>query len=622
MISFISDIAAAFVEVKKNLSMITSAAGNGVTDAQSQDDGAEARFFARPMASVARAAKKSILYYPVVVSDTISPQSATIITKAVQVRAAEYTRLMVANMGPISAASSGKLEVIRALRGASLKDAFLRESVAAEMGNFTPTLISEAVDCLVIETGLNEAIEHRTLILEGKGNKHRRNKRDDDLYAGPQYASAMPADENGFRTHVSTPQATLVGGARTPAELAAMRFTSELIELDLMIKRGDLVSREAARKRLDKILRSPEYATVPTDLDIKDFDKLHKAGIGGLMAELEADAEFRKNRAAAARQTGPTPEEIERKRRDEVVDKAISLANMRDGAGGISRRGTQQAAELVQSILASGDMTGIGRLRQNKETARILEMLEKLPNAVIRDGAVDMTRSGNSVSVVNNIDINKLNQFLPVILSMDIRYSDASGVPMDRSDVITVGVKGVTHPVPSLDLVTGLGTSLQRDNLFLQFFRMSTGETSFVKDFVLNVDVAKSRASGRTTSGRKVLETLRRQAEWNARRSNWVIASVTKRGYVPPTSTIVITADEVDRIRNIYNVDFSKPSVVRDLLRSHNLMGFMIVDEAVGLVRVFEDGDDDFDRVPMDTLKSQGKETSVKDIMTILANGR
>jgi hypothetical protein len=190
---------------------------------------------------------------------------------------------------------------------------------------------------------------------------------------------------------------------------------------------------------------------------------------------------------------------------------------------------------------------------------------------------------------------------------------------MDITDRLTLGVKAIAHPIPSLDLVTGLGTSLQRDNFILQFFRMTSGETSFLKDFVLNLKVAKARASGKTTSGRKVLETLRRQAEWNTRRDNVLFSKLTDRGFVPPTATMVVTADEVEKIRSLYGVDFSKPGTVRDMLRSHNLMGFIIVDEAIGLVRVFEDGDDDFDRLPISTLKSQGKEASVKDIMTILA---
>jgi len=116
-----------------------------------------------------------------------------------------------------------------------------------------------------------------------------------------------------------------------------------------------------------------------------------------------------------------------------------------------------------------------------------------------------------------------------------------------------------------------------------------------------------------------MLETLRRQSEWNSRRSNMIIVSLTKRGFVPPTATIVVTSDEIDKIKSLYGVDLSKPSSCRELLQSHNLMGFIIVDESIGLVRIFEDGDDDFDRIPIATLKSNGKETSMKDLITLMS---
>ena len=206
-----------------------------------------------------------------------------------------------------------------------------------------------------------------------------------------------------------------------------------------------------------------------------------------------------------------------------------------------------------------------------------------------------------------------------LVLDLTIRYKKEGGEVLNITDSLKLGVKSVVHPVPSLDLVTGAGTALQRDSFVLQFFRMTSGETSFLKDFILNLNVAKTRASRKIGLGQKMLETLRRQSEWNERRGNGLFAAITKKNFVPPTTTLVVTADEVDKVRSIYGVDFSKPSTVRDLMRSHNLMGFFIVDEGVGLVRIFEDGDDDFDRIPLDNLKHQSKESSIKDIMTVLA---
>ena len=276
------------------------------------------------------------------------------------------------------------------------------------------------------------------------------------------------------------------------------------------------------------------------------------------------------------------------------------------------------AAQRIMNLMAQGN-GDVNALRKDPNCSKLIDMIEKLPAGVIKDGSYDISAGSNKARVADAIDFNKLNQFQPVLLDLTIRYQAQNGDPMPITDSLALGVKGVAHPIPSMDLVTGLGTALQRDSLVLQFFRMTSGETSFLKDFVLNLKVAKMRASAKTTSGAKVLETLRRQSEWNERRSNVLIASIAKRGFVPPTTTLVVTADEVEKIKSLYGVDFTKPAAVRDLMRSHNLMGFMIVDEAIGLVRVFEDGDDDFDRLPIDTLKAQGKETSIKDLMTILA---
>jgi hypothetical protein len=155
--------------------------------------------------------------------------------------------------------------------------------------------------------------------------------------------------------------------------------------------------------------------------------------------------------------------------------------------------------------------------------------------------------------------------------------------------------------------------------MFLQFLKLTSGEISLVSDFLLNLDVAKDRVAPATTAGKKVLEQLRKQAEWNRSRSQWLTAMLTKRGFVPPTSTVVVTSEEAAQIRARHNVDFTKPAVVRKLLSSHNLMAFAIVDEALGLVRLFEDGDDDFDRIPFSEMQSRSKEPSVKEIMQIVS---
>ena len=562
--SIIKDIADAFDEVKRNLGAIQKAPDKIMNSGRAA--GAESRFFERPIDSVARRAKQSILYFPVIGSESLSAATLGIIAKATQVRAAEYVRLMIANMDPVEAGSVGKSAVIGAIRGATLKDALLSNEDAAAVSGLVRSRLPSLVEHAFIEDGLRPSLYESNAPIQGPGHQRR----------------IVPA--NSLNRVVDFED--LAGQLRKEYE------------------NGTEVGKANAVARFRKL--SQEY-----NFGADAIDYMRKNGLADLVAS--ADVQVAQQNAKNAPRPAPlTPEAEEKARRDKEMADIISVAS----------RDTPQtrnvAAQRIMNLMAQGN-GDVNALRKDPNCSKLIDMIEKLPAGVIKDGSYDISAGSNKARIADAIDFNKLNQFQPVLLDLTIRYQAQNGDPMPITDSLALGVKGVAHPIPSMDLVTGLGTALQRDSLVLQFFRMTSGETSFLKDFVLNLKVAKMRASAKTTSGAKVLETLRRQSEWNERRSNVLIASIAKRGFVPPTTTLVVTADEVEKIKSLYGVDFTKPAAVRDLMRSHNLMGFMIVDEAIGLVRVFEDGDDDFDRLPIDTLKAQGKETSIKDLMTILA---
>ena len=159
--SIISDISAAIGEVKKNFNAISQA-----SDKIMKSDGSngESRFFARPMDSVARAAKKSVLYFPVVISESIGADTAATIAKAIQVRAAEYVRLMISNMGTINAARTGKQAVVAAIRGATLKDALMKEEFI-QANPFVRKNLAELVEHTFLEDGLRDPLE-KMLVVE------------------------------------------------------------------------------------------------------------------------------------------------------------------------------------------------------------------------------------------------------------------------------------------------------------------------------------------------------------------------------------------------------------------------------------------------------------------------
>ena len=154
--SIIKDIADAFDEIKQNLGAMRKSPNEIMSAGRAA--GTEKRFFSRPIDSVARRAKQSILYFPVVGSETLSAETLAIVAKAVQVRAAEYVRLMISNLDPVEAAEYGKTAVIAALRGGTLKDAFLTNEDVDASSLFLRKNIDRLVEHTFLEDGLRPAL--------------------------------------------------------------------------------------------------------------------------------------------------------------------------------------------------------------------------------------------------------------------------------------------------------------------------------------------------------------------------------------------------------------------------------------------------------------------------------
>lgn len=748
--SILSDIADTIGELKKATGSMSRTAGS-VMDAKGDLGHGEQRFFDRPMNSLARAAKKSVLFFPVVASESLSPETVGMLTKLVQVRAGEYMRLFVSNMDALDADAVGKGAVMSALRGATLKDAAYTESasvIATYVGRHAAEL-SEQAGVSPVEL-LARPLDWRALQEADENAKRKARPRFDHSSIDMSEGDTVDARDDALERlanvqgqvdrHIADRNSALAQLAAVQAELNAARDEANRLKQDagtvetalrMEMNRRDAAAKESRKAAMaDLAAQSRNYtaerlAQMEADLARKidaaaeaeratfaaaDADRRKQIDIMNTevsmanlkaqrleaeaqrvrdeianartsaysagqsdsrtaaqarvnaaqasAAQARADAQARVNAAYAAAQASAAKSKtfaqqqvdaanqraagVQDAARQQVKDaqtaasKAVTdaaathakkaqdaidahkaeedkklAAAIKFANGGETRRASRLVAELVQA----GDPAMLSRIKDVPSLAGIVTMLDKLGSQV--DAIETIDNIGSTVKADwRATDYDKLNQAIPLTMELTLQYR--VGEQLHRTP-LTLAVKGVAHIIPSLDVVSGIGSALQRDSLILQTLRLTTGEISFVKDFVLNIDVAKTRASSKTTGGIKMLETLRRQSEWNNRRANAFVSLMAERGFVPPTTTIAITADEVSRIREIYGVDFSRPATARDLMRSHNLMGFMIVDEAIGLARVFEDGDDDFDRVPFSEVKARGKEASVKDMMTVLA---
>ena len=99
--SILSDISALLVDVRDTMKSVTrSSSTNPLSDTyeKGKSIAKSGRFFERPVSSVARVAKSSVGYYPLVISEGIDPKTSALIVKFAQVRAAEYTKVAIGNM--------------------------------------------------------------------------------------------------------------------------------------------------------------------------------------------------------------------------------------------------------------------------------------------------------------------------------------------------------------------------------------------------------------------------------------------------------------------------------------------------------------------------------------------
>jgi hypothetical protein len=542
----------------------------------------EGRFFERPIDSIARKAKKNIMFFPVVVSDSISINVASNVARALQIRNAEYMRVAISNLDPVSS----KRELTDAIRGSTLKDDLFNFTESTSEVSPISRFIkenSENIAELGLQDRFNPPLE-KLIVKESVGDEF-----DDDIttQSGGSIGSQGEPDELSAATQ---------GGSLENNELPKSRISKE--ELEAALNDPD------AQNYVQDVVANPEkYANDKGRYDNGNFSE-GKSGtqttdtpkIGG-----GSNKQSRSGNSNGGSNNGNSNGNKNNRNSNGNKNNRNSNGNKNNQNNSTNRNSKNR--------VTNGNKKNIDR--------ELLKKIDKINSRLPPNAVVDAHHKINlsNLNVASNFE--KINRFPPLILDLTLAIkTDTGGFANSH---LTLGVKNVIHQIPSLDMVTGLGTALQRDSLFFQFLRCTSGETSFVKDFIFDVNTAKRRAGKDSTKGMNALETLRRQSEWNNARQASVTKLVSNRNFVPPTSTLVISSEDVEYIKAYYKVDFTKPRVVREILNSHNLIGFCIVNENAKAVYIFEDGDDEFDIVSFEEVSRKSGTSELKDVISILS---
>lgn len=217
-------------------------------------------------------------------------------------------------------------------------------------------------------------------------------------------------------------------------------------------------------------------------------------------------------------------------------------------------------------------------------------------------------------------DVKKANEMVPSLMIIQYNEMADDGSFMDRKSFVA-GVKSRLVSVDSLDIVERVAVKNKTKLNFLNFVRAWTGEIKFVRDFLLCIDQAKIDAKNSVKKGTaaqmwKVLEQRSSKNYRNKHRRSGNDASA--------ITTLVINQETVNMIKREYDFDLENIANARSIIEAYNLLGLIIADESVEVVKFLYAGNDMFETQAYSYLEKESNDNSYKKVINLMGkmNGR
>ncbi len=218
---------------------------------------------------------------------------------------------------------------------------------------------------------------------------------------------------------------------------------------------------------------------------------------------------------------------------------------------------------------------------------------------------------------VADSDFKKANELMPTTMIINFRVkTDGDKDPYDFKNAI-IGVKAKLYPIGSDDIIKHIAEKNSDRNWLTNFFRATTREISFMKDFALAIDKAKIDAmslSTRKSTSDKMWKVLERRATTSrikkALRQNNTAAAIT---------TLCVSQEEVEYLRKNYNVDLERIATVLGLFDSLNLMAICIVDESLEVAKfIYDEQEPMWETISFTHLERESSDNTYKRVVNLM----
>lgn len=220
--------------------------------------------------------------------------------------------------------------------------------------------------------------------------------------------------------------------------------------------------------------------------------------------------------------------------------------------------------------------------------------------------------------LLHSSDIQKCNELVPTMMSVVCYKPQEHGDPIPFD--FLVGVKAKIYAVDSADVLKRLSLKHNDGHGLLNFVKASTSEIAFWKDFVFAINRAKqdAKAQSRKGSSSEIWKLLERRAlKSKIRRSFSMVNDA------PSISTLVVTEEEVEALKKSDGIDLRNPKVIRPIMESYNLMGFVIVDDSLEKASfIFDTGDDIYEEVSYNMLERDSNDSAYRKMVKLITKIR
>ena len=249
------------------------------------------------------------------------------------------------------------------------------------------------------------------------------------------------------------------------------------------------------------------------------------------------------------------------------------------------------------------------RLKLDKDTERRLEQ-ERLARRV------QDQQEYFSKQLMDN-DVRKCNELVPSLLIIRYHQVDATtNANILVENQFIAGVKARLYPETSANIINKVSDAFNNNRGKLGWIKASTGEISFMKDFLLGI--SKAKISAKEDNYSKV-SPIWRHLKYRSNKSvlNRLIKG--KTNDAGAITTLVVSSEEVDYMKKEYDIDLTNVKSSQKVMDAYNFMGVVIVDENFEVARFLFDGGNYFEDISFAMLEREGNDSSYKKVINLIS---